>query len=119
MSREEHPPASHRDRPAGEHRLPQGEALEPHQLRDAGYAKSLDRLLEEIETLPTASRDRVQAAADDAARRHAKLCQSLDKLQETLDFLRLGVKYMAFDVEATKRENTYLRKLLDEAAGED
>jgi len=31
---------------------------------------------------------------------------------EGLNYLRILVKYMQFDLEATKRENEYLRKLL-------
>jgi hypothetical protein len=87
-------------------------------LTDA-YGKTLDKLLGEIDNLPDAQRTRLHAAADEAKQRHERLSQSIGKLQETLDFLRLGVKYLAFDVEATKRENAYLRKLLDEAEGND
>ena len=35
-------------------------------------------------------------------------------LQDTLDSLRLNVKYLLFDLEATKKENTALRKKLEE-----
>jgi hypothetical protein len=31
---------------------------------------------------------------------------------DSLDHLRLQVKYLVFDLEATKRENKYLRKML-------
>jgi len=85
------------------------------------YGKTLEALLREIdrlETLPPDERGRLQRAACEARRRHETLVERIGKLQETLDFLRLGVKYLAFDVEATKRENAYLRKLLDEADGE-
>ncbi len=34
-------------------------------------------------------------------------------LEETLDYLRLQVKYLVFDLEATKRENSYLRRMLE------
>lgn len=34
-------------------------------------------------------------------------------LEETLDFLRLQVKYLVFDLEATRRENMYLRRMLE------
>ncbi|MEM1010996.1 MAG: transcriptional regulator [Planctomycetota bacterium] len=83
------------------------------------YARTLDRLLQEIDTLPAAERNRLRHAADEAKVRHERLVGTIAKLQETLDFLRLGVKYLAFDVEATKRENAYLRKLLEEADGVD
>ena len=38
-------------------------------------------------------------------------------LQESIDFLRLGIKYLLFDLEATRRENSYLRKMLERDQG--
>lgn len=35
-------------------------------------------------------------------------------LEDSLDFLRLNVKYLLFDLEATRRENEHLRQLLKE-----
>lgn len=43
-----------------------------------------------------------------------KLQKSIDTLQELLDYLRICIKYQTFDLEATRRENEYLRKLLEE-----
>ena len=43
-----------------------------------------------------------------------QLQKSINTLQELLDYLRVCIKYQAFDLEATRRENTYLRKLLEE-----
>ena len=43
-----------------------------------------------------------------------ELDQSISKLHEGLDYLRVCIKYQAFDLEATRRENEYLRKLLQE-----
>ena len=37
-------------------------------------------------------------------------CQSVE---EALDQLRLQTKYLLFDLEATRRENRYLRQMLD------
>lgn len=37
-------------------------------------------------------------------------------LYENLDYLRVCIKYQAFDLEATRRENKYLKKLLEEEA---
>lgn len=45
---------------------------------------------------------------------HKELRQSLSNLQELLDYLRVCIKYQVFDLEATRRENEYLRKLLEE-----
>ncbi|PIR71994.1 MAG: hypothetical protein COU42_02925 [Candidatus Nealsonbacteria bacterium CG10_big_fil_rev_8_21_14_0_10_36_24] len=38
--------------------------------------------------------------------------QKTDKLQELLDYFRVCVKYQAFDLEATRRENEVLRELI-------
>jgi len=46
-----------------------------------------------------------------------KLETSLQQLQESLDYLRVCIKYQLFDLEATQRENQYLRKLLEEKRG--
>jgi hypothetical protein len=43
-----------------------------------------------------------------------QLQKSIDTLQELLDYLRVCIKYQTFDLEATRRENNYLRKLLEE-----
>jgi hypothetical protein len=45
------------------------------------------------------------------------LQKKVDKLEETLDYLRVCVKYQKFDLEATRRENEYLRKLLEDSGG--
>jgi hypothetical protein len=34
-------------------------------------------------------------------------------LEESMDYLRLQIKYLMFDLEATRRENRYLRQLLE------
>jgi hypothetical protein len=40
-------------------------------------------------------------------------------LQRSLDELRLSVKYLVFDLEATRRENACLKRLLERNASED
>ena len=45
---------------------------------------------------------------------HKRLEKSVNTLQELLDYLRICIKYQRFDLEATRRENKYLRKLLEE-----
>lgn len=46
-----------------------------------------------------------------------KLEKSINSLQESLDYLRVCIKYQVFDLEATRRENKYLRKLIEESNG--
>ena len=42
---------------------------------------------------------------------------NFDTLEDSLDFLRVCIKYLRFDLDATRRENQYLRKLLDDLNG--
>jgi len=57
---------------------------------------------------------RLVMLAKQAQDSHKKLQKSVNNLQESLDYLRICIKYQLFDLEATRRENKYLRKLLDE-----
>ena len=41
------------------------------------------------------------------------LQRRMNVIQEGLDHLRLAIKYLVFDLEATKRENRILRKMID------
>jgi len=44
----------------------------------------------------------------------SKLKKTIDDLQEIIDDLTLGVKYLIFDLEATRRENQELKKMLSD-----
>jgi len=52
--------------------------------------------------------------AEQASKSRKKLEKSVNNLQESLDYLRICIKYQLFDLEATRRENEYLRKILGE-----
>jgi len=52
--------------------------------------------------------------AKKASDSHERLKKRVGHLQESLDYLRICIKYQLFDLEATRRENKYLRKLLEE-----
>ena len=43
-----------------------------------------------------------------------KLDRSVNSLHEFLDYLRICIKYQNFDLEATRRENEFLRKFFEE-----
>ena len=45
---------------------------------------------------------------------HKQLQKSVNGLQESLDYLRMCIKYQLFDLEATRRENKYLRRMLED-----
>ena len=58
--------------------------------------------------------EKLAQLADPTVDAQARLNVAAGSLQESLDYLRLAVKYLLFDLEATRRENFALRKILQE-----
>jgi chromosome segregation ATPase len=77
------------------------------------FQTKLTELMSEISTLPASERTRLQVLAKETQDRHQQLRKSITSLQDSLDWLRLSVKYLVFDLEATRRENNYLRQMLE------
>ena len=78
------------------------------------FQYKLAELVSEIGTLPPSEGEKLELLADDTKKRHKELKETVGSLQESIDFLRLSIKYILFDLEATRRENQYLRKMLEE-----
>ena len=81
---------------------------------EATFEKKLDDLINEIGSMPKPQKKRLMILAEKTRKCHEKLKKSTDRLQESLDYLRVSVKYLLFDLEATRRENAYLKKLLED-----
>ncbi|MBI9016849.1 MAG: hypothetical protein JEZ07_06260 [Phycisphaerae bacterium] len=84
---------------------------------ESNFKEKLDKLTDEINTLPADQRKKMEGLVEETKERHTQIKKSIGALQDSLDRLRLSTKYLLFDLEATRRENTYLRKMLDQ--GED
>lgn len=78
------------------------------------FQRKLAELVQEISTMPEGKRVKLTAYAEATKQRQAKLKQTVAGLQDSIDYLRLSIKYLLFDLEATRRENSYLRKMLEE-----
>lgn len=85
-------------------------------MNEHDFQQKLGDLLQQIDALPEPERSQIQKIADETRTRHDKMRKTIGDLQESLDYLRLSIKYLVFDLEATRRENQYLRKLLDRQA---
>lgn len=85
-------------------------------MNEETFQRKLAELVAEIGTLPEPDRARLQTLADQTKERHQQLRETVSQLQESIDFLRLSIKYMLFDLEATRRENAQLRKMLEEGS---
>src|SRR5437879_3579619 len=88
-------------------------------MNEIEFQSKLAELMTEISTLPATERKKLEALADETRQRHERLRATVSSLQESLDYLRLSIKYLVFDLEATRRENGYLRKMLEETSGND
>ncbi|MFH1616835.1 MAG: transcriptional regulator [Planctomycetota bacterium] len=80
----------------------------------AAFEHKLNELVKEIGSVPPAQRQKLVILAKRTRQCHEELKRSVDSLQESLDYLRVSIKYLLFDLEATRRENSYLRKMLEE-----
>jgi len=88
-------------------------------MNEQEFQAKLRDLIQQINHLPPAERERLTKLADDARERHQRMNKTIAELQESLDYLRLSVKYLVFDLEATRRENQYLRRLLERQGNND
>jgi septal ring factor EnvC (AmiA/AmiB activator) len=88
---------------------------------EQNFQHKLAELMNEISTLPRSEREKIEQLAQQTEQRHQKLRQTVGDLQESLNHLRLSIKYLVFDLEATRRENASLREMItqDEQFGEE
>lgn len=83
-------------------------------MNEQEFQSRLGDLINQIQKLPEGQRAPLEKLASETAARHDKVKKTIADLQESLDYLRLSIKYLVFDLEATRRENQYLRKLLEQ-----
>lgn len=89
-------------------------------MNEGEFQSKLSELINQIEELPEGERGSLSKLAEETKARHAAMKKTIADLTESIDYLRLSIKYLVFDLEATRRENAQLRKLLEtrEARGE-
>ncbi len=78
----------------------------------AAFEARLNELLNEISDIPNGKGKKLLLLTQEKKPAKQKP-QTSDNLDESLNYLRLVIKYLVFDVEATRRENSYLRRTLE------
>jgi hypothetical protein len=78
----------------------------------AAFEARLNELLNEISDIPN-GRGKKLLLLTQKKKPAKQKPQTSDNLDESLNYLRLVIKYLVFDVEATRRENSYLRRMLE------
>ena len=85
-------------------------------MNEQDFQQKLGEMIEQIGGISPEKRESLTKLAEETKDRHARMKKTVSELQESLDYLRLSIKYVLFDLEATRRENQYLRKLLEKQA---
>jgi len=75
----------------------------------------LKELVEEFEEKTDPQQEKPAILAKKVRHTKEKRRRSVNSLDESLDYLRICIKYQNFDLEATRRENEFLRKFLEES----
>ena len=83
--------------------------------------KDMAELIEVVNALPKAHRGEVELALSRVVQSTRRRRRILNLVQEALSQLRLDMKYLMFDLEATRRERDQYRAALDQrdASGEE
>ncbi len=88
-------------------------------MNEQDFQSKLAELTNQMNDLPEGDREKIEALVEETKERHGRMKACVAQLQESLDYLRLSVKYLVFDLEATRRENKYLRSMLTEKSGDE
>lgn len=79
---------------------------------ESALREKVGQLLSEVHRLPPASEADGAAARQAATGETSAMKREMAALEDSLDQIRIAVKYLVFDLEATKRENRILKSLL-------
>jgi len=82
-------------------------------MNEHDFQARLGELISQINQLPIGEQENLHKLAEETRSRHERMKKTIGDLQESMDYLRLSIKYLVFDLEATRRENQYLRRLLE------
>jgi hypothetical protein len=80
---------------------------------EAMLKDKVGQLLSEVQRMPASPAVAPIDFRPTASQASSTMKREMAALEETLDQVRLAIKYLVFDLEATKRENRVLKELLE------
>jgi len=83
-------------------------------MEESNLEDKINELIKEFGESADPQQIKLAKVAKKSQANRKKVEQSIRSLQESLDYLRVCIKYQVFDLEATRRENAALRKLLED-----
>lgn len=78
---------------------------------ESALREKVGQLLSEVHRVPSAA-EQGRAEGGQAGGHTSAMKREMVALEDGLDQIRIAVKYLVFDLEATKRENRLLKDLL-------
>jgi len=82
---------------------------------EAALRVKVGQLLSEVQRTPGPGQAKDAPPRGPAGASASAMKREMANLEDNLDHVRLAVKYLVFDLEATKRENQLLRDMLGES----
>lgn len=79
------------------------------------FENKLNELLKLINSASSPKQEEVVTLIRQIKRFVKQLKKNADRFQDSSDMLRIVAKYQLFDLEATRRENSCLKKLLEDS----
>jgi len=77
------------------------------------FNKKLRELIREIANLPEDKQKQLAPLVEETKERHEDIKESVSRITKSLGDLRICLKYLLFDLEATRRERDKLKGMLD------
>lgn len=87
-------------------------------MQDDTFQDKLNQLISKLQELPGLDAGQLAEVSRQAREMPDQVGSTIQAIRDSADHLRIAVKYLIFDLEATRRENRYLRQLL-ESRGDD
>lgn len=78
------------------------------------FERVLEELMDKIGGYPNTLLNKETVIKTNPINGSNRTKKALYSIQESIDDMRICVKYLLFDLDATRRENLYFKKLLDD-----
>lgn len=88
-------------------------------MNDEKLNNRLQKLIEEIASLPKDQQKQLVPLIEETEQHHKDIKKNMDKITRFLEDIRVYIKYLVFDIEATRRERDELKKILDDLPPDD
>lgn len=77
------------------------------------FDKRLQELIREVANLPVDQQKKLVPFIEKTKQRHQEIKDNIDNIEDSFINLRICIKYILFDLEATRRERDYLKNMLN------